>query len=67
MENHYGEFYSLVDIAVPGALGSYSDFMKAFNFKASKGVNFKNMEQDLEYLKLKTAPLVMRRTKEKIG
>ena len=66
MENHYGEFYSLVDIAVPGALGSYSDFMKAFNFKASKGVNFKNMEQDLEYLKLKTAPLVMRRTKEKI-
>ncbi len=66
MENHYGEFYSLVDIAVPGALGSYSEFMKAFNFKASKGVNFKNMEQDLEYLKLKTAPLVMRRTKEKI-
>lgn len=66
MENHYGEFYSLVDLAVPGALGSYAEFLKVYSFKASKGMDFEKMEQEVEYLKLKTSPLVMRRAKEKI-
>lgn len=66
MENHYGEFYSLIDLAVPGALGSYSEFMNTYNFKASKGVDFEKMSHHIEYLKMKTAPLVMRRTKENI-
>ncbi|MEX1099132.1 MAG: SNF2-related protein, partial [Bacteriovoracaceae bacterium] len=66
MENHYGEFYSLVDLVVPGALGSYSGFLKTYNFQASKGYHPEKLEQELEYLKLKTAPLVMRRNKEKV-
>ena len=66
MENHYGEFYSLIDLVAPGALGSYAEFLKVYNFKASKGVNFEKLEQDVQYLRMKTAPLVMRRTKEKI-
>ena len=66
MENHFGEFYSLIDLSVPGALGSYSEFMKVYNFKASKGVDFDKMRHNIEYLKLKTKPLVMRRTKENI-
>jgi hypothetical protein len=31
MENHYGEFYSLIDLCVPGALGEYQDFIKTFS------------------------------------
>ena len=30
MENHYGEFYSLVDLLVPGSLGRIEDFRKTF-------------------------------------
>lgn len=66
MENHFGEFYSLIDLAVPGALGPYAQFMRTFDFKASKGVSFDRLERDVEFLRLKTGPLVMRRTKEKI-
>ncbi|CAE79539.1 putative helicase/SNF2 family domain protein [Bdellovibrio bacteriovorus HD100] len=60
MENHFGEFYSLLDLVVPGCLGKYDDFRR----------HFVNTEvvllEDVEDLKLKTRPLIMRRTKKEI-
>ncbi|MBC7741204.1 MAG: DEAD/DEAH box helicase [Bdellovibrionaceae bacterium] len=60
MENHYGEFYSLVDILVPGSLGKIDDFRKQF-------VNRESITRDeVEELKLKIKPLLLRRTKKEI-
>ena len=60
MENHYGEFYSLLDILVPGSLGSLEDFRKQY-------VNPEILlKSDLDYLKLKVKPLMLRRTKKEI-
>lgn len=60
MENHYGEFYSLVDILVPGSLGKIEDFRRQF-------VNTEIITRDqIEDLKLKIKPLLMRRTKKEI-
>jgi SNF2 family DNA or RNA helicase len=63
MENHYGEFYSLMDLVVAGSLGSYQDFMAKFGKKSSSSPVD---SRDIEFLKLKTAPLVLRRTKDAI-
>ncbi len=60
MENHYGEFYSLVDILVPGSLGKIDEFRKQF-------VNRETITRDeVEELKLKIKPLLLRRTKKEI-
>lgn len=60
LENHYGEFYSLFDLCVPGALGELAGFRERF-------VNpVRVMREDLEELKLKTRPLLMRRTKAQV-
>lgn len=60
MENHYGEFYSLLDLIVPGALGRYDDFRRLF-------VNTDVvLLEDVEDLKLKTKPLILRRSKKEI-
>lgn len=60
MENHYGEFYSLVDLLVPGSLGRIEDFRRRF-------VNTEMVTRDeIEDLKLKIRPLLMRRTKKEI-
>jgi superfamily II DNA or RNA helicase len=60
MENHYGEFYSLIDLLVPGSLGELADFRK----------NFVNTEliprEKMDDLKLKVKPLLLRRTKKEI-
>ncbi len=60
LENHYGEFYSLLDLIVPGSLGKYDDFRR----------NFVNTDvvllEDVEDLKLKVKPLVLRRSKKEI-
>lgn len=60
MENHYGEFYSLIDLLVPGSLGELADFRK----------NFVNTEliprEKMDDLKLKIKPLLLRRTKKEI-
>ena len=66
MENHYGEFYSLIDLVVPGALGDYSDFMKVYEFKKTQGAIKALKQQDVEFLRLKTQSLVLRRTKASI-
>jgi superfamily II DNA or RNA helicase len=60
LENHMGEFYSLMDLVVPGSLGAFDQFRKSY---------MQSYAPDLErvqYLKLKTRPLVLRRTKASI-
>lgn len=60
MENHYGEFYSLVDILVPGSLGPIEDFRRHF-------VNTEMVtREEMDDLKLKIKPLLLRRTKKEI-
>lgn len=60
LENHLGEFYSLVDLALPGALGAYEQFRKSFlNSYAPE-------PERIQHLKAKTRPLVLRRTKNAI-
>nr|BFD66448.1 hypothetical protein HAGR004_14700 [Bdellovibrio sp. HAGR004] len=60
LENHYGEFYSLLDLVVPGSLGKYDDFRRQF-------VNTDVvLLEDVEDLKLKTKPLILRRSKKEI-
>lgn len=60
MENHYGEFYSLVDILVPGSLGKVEDFRREF-----VNTDLVSREQ-MDDLKLKIKPLLLRRTKKEI-
>ena len=66
MENHYGEFYSLVDLVTPGALGDYDHFKKTFqiNQKASERDYFD--PRNIDFLKLKTKPIILRRKKSDI-
>jgi SNF2 domain-containing protein/helicase-like protein len=60
MENHYGEFYSLVDLLVPGSLGKVDDFRRQF-------VNSEMVtREEMDDLKLKIKPLLLRRTKKEI-
>ncbi len=60
LENHLGEFYSLLDLAVSGSLGELSDFREKF-------VNPDSLDPaEVKYLKLKAKPLVLRRTKSEI-
>ena len=60
MENHYGEFYSLMDILVPGSLGRLEDFRRQF-------VNTEVItSEQMSDLKLKMKPLLLRRTKKEI-
>jgi SNF2 family DNA or RNA helicase len=59
MENHYGEFFSLIDLILPGALGDYSKFRTRY-------MSVKPTKNDMDYIKLATHPLVLRRKKELI-
>lgn len=60
LENHYGEFYSLFDLCVSGALGELPAFRERF-------VNpVRVLREDLDELKLKTKPLLLRRTKSQV-
>jgi SNF2 family DNA or RNA helicase len=63
MENHYGEFYSLVDLVVPGALGDYDKFKKQYQVSVRVAEREFFDPQNIEFLKLKTRPIVMRRRK----
>ncbi len=60
MENHLGEFYSLLDLAVPGSLGDLTTFRSKFISPDSLN------PEDIKHLKLKVKPLVLRRTKSEI-
>lgn len=60
MENHYGEFYSLVDLLVPGSLGKVDEFRAHY-------VNTEMVSpESIDDLKLKIRPLLLRRTKKEI-
>jgi superfamily II DNA or RNA helicase len=60
LENHYGEFFSLFDLIVPGSLGELSDFREKY-------VNPVHvLREDIDDLKLKTKPLILRRTKSQV-
>jgi superfamily II DNA or RNA helicase len=60
LENHYGEFYSLFDLCVPGALGELPAFRERF-------VNpVRVLRDDLDELKQRTKPLLLRRTKQQV-
>ncbi|NDD92339.1 DEAD/DEAH box helicase, partial [bacterium] len=60
LENHMGEFYSLMDLVVPGALGVFDQFRKTYMQSYSPD------PERVQYLKFKTRPLVLRRTKSAI-
>src|SRR5579863_7128 len=57
LENHVGEYYSLIDLSLPGLLGDYDDFKSQIHAGQSPR---------LELLIRRTRPFVLRRTKEKI-
>lgn len=60
LENHLGEFFSLVDLTVPDSLGGYDQFRKIY-------LNPPEVPYDqILQLKQKTKPLVLRRTKSEI-
>ena len=60
LENHMGEFYSLMDLVVPGSLGPFDQFRKSYM------QSYAPEPERIQYLKLKTRPLVLRRTKVSI-
>jgi superfamily II DNA or RNA helicase len=60
MENHFGEFYSLIDLLVPGSLGPLEDFRRGYVY--SPVVDYELIQN----LKLKIKPLVLRRAKKEI-
>src|ERR1035437_4044158 len=55
LENHMGEFYSLMDLVVPGSLGAFEQFRKSYMQSYSPD------PERIQFLKLKTRPLVLRR------
>ncbi|MGE5300402.1 MAG: SNF2-related protein [Acidobacteriota bacterium] len=54
LENHIGEYYSLIDLAIPGLLGEYDDFRPMIKSEASPV---------LDLIIKRTRPFVLRRTK----
>jgi SNF2 family DNA or RNA helicase len=60
LENHLGEFYSLVDLVVPGSLGALDKFRKTYL------TSYAPEPERVQYLRMKTRPLVLRRTKSAI-
>jgi SNF2 family DNA or RNA helicase len=63
MENHFGEYFSLIDLCVPGALGDYGDFRQVFSLETFEK---KKLQEEINYLRVKTSPLVLRRIKSEM-
>lgn len=57
VENHLGEYFSILDLAVPGLLGDYDTFKSYIKAETSPYVDM---------ILRRTRPFVLRRTKEKI-
>ncbi|HAP68091.1 MAG TPA: hypothetical protein DCQ99_10090 [Nitrospinae bacterium] len=57
LENHLGEYYSILDLSLPGLLGEYDNFKSYIKLDTSPS---------LELILRRTRPFVLRRTKEKI-
>lgn len=60
LENHMGEFYSLLDLVVSGSLGDLRAFREKFITPDLI------QSEDLKFLKLRAKPLLLRRTKSEI-
>jgi superfamily II DNA or RNA helicase len=60
LENHLGELFSLVDLVVPGSLGALDRYKKTYL------TSYAPDPERVRYLKLKTRPLILRRTKRAI-
>ncbi len=63
LENHFGEFYSLLDLVIPGALGDYSQFIKKSGIKADAKIDFEFLGHVRQIMK----PVLLRRTKKDVG
>ena len=57
LENHVGEYYSIIDLVLPGLLGEYDKFKPLIKQYASPA---------LDMIINRSRPFVLRRTKEKI-
>jgi superfamily II DNA or RNA helicase len=57
VENHIGEYYSIMDLVLPGLLGEYREF---------QGQAKQDMGSLLSHVTERTKPFVLRRTKEHI-
>lgn len=57
VENHIGEYYSIIDLAVPGLLGQYDKFRQIIKSDISVG---------LDIVIKRTRPFVLRRMKEAV-
>ncbi len=57
LENHIGEYYSIIDLTMPGLLGDFDRFRPLIKQDASSS---------LDMIIKRTRPFVMRRTKEKV-
>jgi superfamily II DNA or RNA helicase len=58
MENHLGEYYSIMDLCVPGLLGSYEEFRRRIDIRGFDGV---------DTLIRRTRPFILRRSKQMIA
>jgi superfamily II DNA or RNA helicase len=58
MENHLGEYYAIMDLSLPGLLGSYEEFRRKIDIKGFGGI---------DTLIRRTRPFVLRRTKQMIA
>jgi len=63
LENHLGEFYTLLDVCVPGALGDFDSFSQTYALARPQQTPSK---QAMSVLKKKIRPLVLRRAKENV-
>lgn len=61
LENNFMDFFSLSDLVLPGSMGSYKVFQE--NFGPGKTID----PQDVQFLKLKMRPIVLRRTKDSVN
>jgi superfamily II DNA or RNA helicase len=57
VENHVGEFFSIVDLVLPGLLGDYKEF---------RGQTRNDLSSALPVIGERTKPFILRRTKEHI-
>ncbi len=58
VENHLGEYYAIMDLCLPGLLGSHDDFNRQINKEGTPAV---------QRLIQRTRPFVLRRTKQMIA
>ena len=59
-ENHFHELFSVLDLALPGSLGSLKEFKKDYVNKSVVD------DEKMDFLKRKIKPVVLRRTKSEI-